>query len=79
MISGKNVRVSSRPDLEAHPVIGPAAASVRGRLGDSGRLLLRYSGTEPLARVMIEAEDGNQVTALARELAGVISREIGEK
>jgi phosphoglucosamine mutase len=72
-----NVRVASRPDLEAHPVIGPAARSVRARLGESGRLLLRYSGTEPLARVMIEAEDAEQVAALARELAGVIGREIG--
>jgi phosphoglucosamine mutase len=74
-----NVRVSARPELEAHPVIGPAARSVRARLGEAGRLLLRYSGTEPLARVMIEGEDGDQVTLLAREMAGVIEREIGER
>ena len=74
-----NVRVSSRPDLESHPVIGAAARSVRERLGEAGRLLLRYSGTEPLARVMIEGEDAGQVTALARELAAAIEREIGER
>jgi phosphoglucosamine mutase len=74
-----NVRVSSRPPLEEHKVIGHAASEVRRRLGDSGRLLLRYSGTEPLARVMIEAEDPGQVAALAREMADVITREIGER
>jgi len=73
-----NVRVTSRPPLEEHPVIGSAAASVRERLGASGRLLLRYSGTEPLARVMIEGEDEERVVALARELISVIAREIGE-
>lgn len=74
-----NVRVSSRPDLEKHSVIGEAARSVRARLGESGRLLLRYSGTEPLARVMIEAEDADRVSSLARELADVITSEIGER
>ncbi len=73
-----NVRVASRPDLESHPAIGAEAERVRRELGTSGRLLLRYSGTEPLARVMIEAADGAQVEALARRLADVIRREIGE-
>lgn len=72
-----NVRVSRRPDLESHPVIGAEAARVRSELGDSGRLVLRYSGTEPLARVMIEATDRQQVETLARRLAGVIKDEIG--
>jgi phosphoglucosamine mutase len=72
-----NVRVASRPDLDKHPVIGAAAQGVRRRLGASGRLLLRYSGTEPLARVMIEGEDEPLVAACARELAGVIEKEIG--
>jgi len=74
-----NVRVSTRPALESHPAIGAKAAEVRGKLGEEGRLLLRYSGTEPLARVMIEAEDADQVAALAREMADVIHREIGER
>ncbi|MBI3448879.1 MAG: phosphoglucosamine mutase [Acidobacteria bacterium] len=74
-----NVRVSTRPDLEKHPVIGARAREVRTKLGDSGRLLLRYSGTEPLARVMIEAEDPDQVRSLAREMADAIEREIGER
>ena len=72
-----NVRVSSRPNLEEHPVIGAEAASVRARLGDSGRLVLRYSGTEALARVMIEGTDSGVVETLARRLAAVIKQEIG--
>ncbi|HET9481530.1 MAG TPA: phosphoglucosamine mutase [Candidatus Polarisedimenticolia bacterium] len=74
-----NIRVSSRPDLESHPVIGAEAARVRRLLGASGRLVLRYSGTEPLARVMIEAADRGQVDVLSRGLADVIQSEIGER
>jgi len=72
-----NVRVSSRPNLDQHPVIGAQAASVRARLGDTGRLVLRYSGTEALARVMIEGTDPVLVESLARQLAAVIEQEIG--
>ena len=72
-----NVRVGSRPDLESHPVIGAEAARVRDELGDSGRLVLRYSGTESLARVMIEGTDRGLVESLARRLAGVIEDQIG--
>ena len=74
-----NVRVAQRPDLESHPVIGAEARRVRGELGETGRLVLRYSGTEPLARVMIEATDADQVETLARCLAGVIDKEIGAR
>ncbi|HEY6229472.1 MAG TPA: hypothetical protein VI282_20295, partial [Verrucomicrobiae bacterium] len=46
-------------------------------LGERGRLLLRYSGTEPLARVMIEGEDETQVKTYAYALADLIRAEIG--
>ncbi len=72
-----NVPVRSRPALETHPVIGAEAAKVREELGVTGRLVLRYSGTEELARVMIEAQDPAQVETLARRLAGVIREQIG--
>ncbi len=74
-----NVPVGSRPDLESHPVIGPEVSRIHGLLADSGRLVLRYSGTEPLARVMIEGADRHQVESLARHLAEVIEREIGAR
>ena len=74
-----NVRVSSRPDFESHPVIGPAVGRARRELGSDGRILLRYSGTEPLARVMVEAVDAGLTESLAREIAGIIEAEIGER
>ncbi|MFQ5701502.1 MAG: phosphoglucosamine mutase [Acidobacteriota bacterium] len=74
-----NVPVASRPDLETHPVIGAEAENVRRELGGTGRLVLRYSGTEPVARVMIEAVDPRQVESLTRRLADVIAREIGKR
>jgi phosphoglucosamine mutase len=55
-----------------------AARAVEHRLGDDGRLVLRYSGTEPLARIMIEGPDQPSIDALAEELASVIAGEIGE-
>jgi phosphoglucosamine mutase len=72
-----NIPVARRPDLESHPVIGKVASEVRETLGTTGRLVLRYSGTEPLARVMIEAMDRNTMNALAERLAMVIREEIG--
>jgi phosphoglucosamine mutase len=71
-----NVPVASKPDLSSHPAIAAAAQSVDQRLGDRGRLVLRYSGTEPLARVMIEGEDDGEIEDLARELADIIEKEL---
>jgi phosphoglucosamine mutase len=47
------------------------------RLGGEGRLLVRYSGTEPLLRVMIEGKDQNQIQAWAAEIAGVVREHLG--
>ena len=54
-----------------------AVTEVEELLSQQGRLLLRYSGTEPLARVMIEGEDQGQIEEYARRIAGAIEREIG--
>ena len=72
-----NVPVTSRPDLDTHPVIGAEAAKVRAELGGTGRLVLRYSGTEALARVMIEAQDREQVERLSNRLADLIRDHLG--
>jgi phosphoglucosamine mutase len=45
--------------------------------GDAGRVLVRFSGTEPLARVMVEGPELAQVEAFAARIAGAIQREIG--
>jgi phosphoglucosamine mutase len=73
----QNVRVARKPDLAGLPRVAAAVRSVEERLGADGRLVLRYSGTEPLARVMIEGPDQPSIEAMAGELAGVIQEEIG--
>jgi phosphoglucosamine mutase len=72
-----NVPVARKPDLAGLPAVAAAAERVEATLGADGRLVLRYSGTEPLARVMIEGSEQETVTALAEELAAVIRDEIG--
>ena len=57
--------------------IGPAVDEVEESLRDSGRVVLRYSGTEPLARVMVEGSDAAAVRAHAERLVQVIREELG--
>jgi phosphoglucosamine mutase len=69
----RNVRVSG----DAAAVVGRLAddiAAVAARLGDTGRVLVRPSGTEPLVRVMIEAPTGQQAAAAAGELVAAVER-----
>jgi phosphoglucosamine mutase len=72
-----NVKVARKVDFAALPVVTAAARSVEERLGDDGRLVLRYSGTEPLARIMIEGPDQGMIDSLAEELAAAIRGELG--
>ncbi len=72
-----NVPVASKPDLEAFPAITGAVRRVEDSLGDDGRVLLRYSGTEPLARVMVEGPDEDSIRRQAREIASEIEQAIG--
>ncbi len=74
----QNVRVKERVPLSEMPDIARLIADVEQRLGGSGRLLVRYSGTEMLARVMIEGADQVQIGALAREIGDAIQRRVGE-
>lgn len=73
-----NIPVRSKPDLESHPVIGPAAMKTRALLGQDGRLVLRYSGTEPLARVMIEGREQAKIEDLASSLADLIGETLDQ-
>src|SRR5438270_747783 len=69
-----NVRVREKVPFEEVAEVARAARDVQARLGEHGRLLLRYSGTEPLARVMIEGQSQEEIERLAEELAAVIRR-----
>ncbi|HQS01760.1 MAG: phosphoglucosamine mutase [Halothiobacillus sp. 24-54-40] len=66
-----NIRTDQRVDFN-HPAIVGAVQKAEQSLGDRGRVLLRASGTEPLIRVMVEGESGEQVALLAQNLANEI-------
>jgi len=70
----KNVRVLKKPPLSQISEIQEAITKVQSSLGTRGRLLVRYSGTEPLCRVMIEGEDAGHIKELADGLAVTISK-----
>jgi phosphoglucosamine mutase len=72
-----NVRVREKVPFTNLASVRTAISEVEELLSQQGRLLLRYSGTEPLARVMIEGEDQSQIEDYARRIAGAIQREIG--
>ena len=69
-----NVRTDKKLDPDASPAIQEAVGAAENELQDSGRVVLRASGTEPVIRVMVEGEDEAQVTALAQRLADVVAK-----
>ena len=73
----QNVRVKRKEDFGKLPKVQAAAKEVERQLGADGRLVLRYSGTEPLARVMIEGPDQATIEQLAGNLAAAIAAELG--
>lgn len=68
-----NVRTERRVDPAASAEIQAAVATAEEELADTGRVVLRASGTEPVIRVMVEGEDHDQVVAIANRLAGVVA------
>ncbi len=71
-----NVKVSKRQEPMQNATVASAVKEVESELADTGRVLLRASGTEPLIRVMIEGEDATQVKRLANQLAGVVKNNL---
>ena len=72
-----NVRVTRKPSLAGIPSIVAAVQSIERELGDDGRVLLRYSGTEPLARVMVEGPEHAAIQSHAQGLAKLLASELG--
>jgi phosphoglucosamine mutase len=72
-----NVKVKSKPPLETLPEVSRALAEAQSALGENGRVVLRYSGTEQLARVMVEAEHDADVQRFSQSLANALRSCIG--
>jgi phosphoglucosamine mutase len=69
-----NLRVREKFDLQGVPAIAATMARVEERLAGNGRLLVRYSGTEPLLRVMLEGKDEGEIRALGQEIIDAVQR-----
>ena len=73
-----NVPVRRKPPLDSIEGLASRCEALEGRLNGSGRILLRYSGTELLARVMVEGPEQAEIEKIAHELAGIIRGAIGQ-
>ena len=67
-----NVRVKSKPEAKADPDVQAAVAAVEEELGETGRVLVRESGTEPVIRVMVEAETQEKCVECCEAIVSVI-------
>ena len=72
-----NLRVHQKVDLKTVPEIAAVMASVEQRLAGHGRLLVRYSGTEPLLRVMLEGKDENEIRRWGQEIIDAVKQHLG--
>ncbi len=73
----ENLRVTSKPDVETLPAVATAIRHAESELGDRGRVLVRYSGTEPLLRVMVEGEREPAIRKLADDIIAAARTAIG--
>ena len=71
-----NVRVRERRELASVPAIADVLSRVESGLVGHGRLLVRYSGTEPLLRIMLEGRDRDEIAAWADQIAHVVKQEL---
>ena len=73
----ENVVVADKAGLAVSTAIADAIQAAETELGESGRMLVRASGTEPLVRVMVEAADEAQARAVVDRVAAVVRTELG--
>src|SRR5688572_3172939 len=72
-----NLRVHHRVDLKKIPEVAAVLADVESRLAGNGRLLVRYSGTEPLLRVMLEGRDESEIRRWGQQIIDVVRQHLG--
>ena len=73
-----NLRVREKFDLQSVPAVAAVMSSVESRLAGNGRLLVRYSGTEPLLRVMLEGQDQAEIRRWGQEIIEAVKEHAGE-
>jgi phosphoglucosamine mutase len=73
-----NVEVKEKKELSEFPVIQERIKKIESSLGSCGRILIRYSGTEPLLRIMIEGEDEKKLHGFAQDLVELVKKHIGK-
>jgi phosphoglucosamine mutase len=74
-----NVRVRKKRDVRGIPEIASLLDGIEAKMKDEGRILVRYSGTEPLLRIMLEGRDKGEISGWAGEIAELVRRKIGEE
>lgn len=72
-----NTRVSERKELETLAGYKELIKDIEGKLGDTGRIFVRFSGTEPLVRVLVEGPSKREITSYAEEVASFLQRKLG--
>ena len=72
-----NVRVERKVDLKTVPEVAAVMADVESRLAGQGRLLVRYSGTEPLLRVMLEGQNEAEIRRWGQEIIDAVKQHVG--
>lgn len=73
------VEVKEKKDLSEFPEIKKRIKEIEKSLASSGRILVRYSGTEPLLRIMVEAEDETKLHQIAQDLVELVKKHIGQE
>jgi phosphoglucosamine mutase len=74
-----NVEVKTKKNLSEIPEVQRRIRAIEQSLGQSGRLLIRYSGTEPLLRIMVEGENEATLHQLAQELAALVKKHLARE
>jgi phosphoglucosamine mutase len=72
-----NVRVREKVELRGVPAVADAIARIEGRVAGQGRVLIRYSGTEPLLRIMLEGKQQDEIRGWAQEIVDVVKEHLG--
>jgi len=71
------VDVQSKPDIQSIPELIDVIENIEKTLGSKGRVLVRYSGTQPMCRVMVEGPSMESTRAYCREIADVVQQVLG--